>query len=221
MMHPIDRIWTVVLFVVLSAVDIAFNAAAGPAAVAAGAHVEGRPVTAEGLGLGAQAGATKAGILAFLGFLGLANLTSVAATMLIIIMATIFGICVLVTAQVSYALIGDTPTALLRAALVAALPLQLPEGYGMYFAVNRYRKEDKFSGESTNTFHYSRTLVLWITTVVWDAVGGVAFAAMAENLGYPVCKLGTAAAAGAVYGVFSGLSKMIAYIAWGLYYRNK
>ncbi|ELQ45028.1 hypothetical protein OOU_Y34scaffold00022g16 [Pyricularia oryzae Y34] len=184
--HSLGLHHLVVLFVVLSAIDIAFNAAAGPAAVAAGAHVEGRPVTAQALGLGAQAGATKAGILAFLGFLGLANLTSVAATMLIIIMATIFGICVLVTAQVSYALIGDT--------------------------VNRYRKEDKFSGESMNTFHYSRTLALWITTVVWDAIAGVTFAAMAQNL---------AAAAGAVYGVFSGLSKMIAYIAWGLYYRNK
>jgi len=97
----------VLIFIVLSAIDIGINAGAGAAAVAVGAHVNGSPITAREKGIGALAAVTKSGILAFVGFLGFANL-NIAAYMLLIIVGSIFGIAVLVTLQVTNTVLGES-----------------------------------------------------------------------------------------------------------------
>lgn len=129
-------VWT---FFALAALDIAVNAAAGPAAVATACHVNGSPLTARALQLGALAGVTKSGVLAFVEFLGCAGLPT-PAWMLLLLFASSFGICVLVTAEISNLVLGESkfrkrkirkdhnnvflaPGGLLIAAVVAAIPL--------------------------------------------------------------------------------------------------
>ncbi|KGO66719.1 hypothetical protein PITC_056120 [Penicillium italicum] len=140
--RPAINIWT---FFALAALDIAVNAAAGPAAVATAAHVNGSPLTARAMQIGALAGVTKSGVLAFVEFAGFAGLPT-PAWILLALVASGFGICVLVTAEVSNLVLGEseckpvwnivrpelamrlelvvmTPSALLIAAVVAAIPL--------------------------------------------------------------------------------------------------
>lgn len=97
-------VWT---FFALAALDIAVNAAAGPAAVATAAHVNGSPLTGRALQLGALAGVTKSGVLAFVEFAGYAGLPT-PAWILLALVASGFGICVLVTAEVSNLVLGES-----------------------------------------------------------------------------------------------------------------
>ncbi|KAJ5926656.1 hypothetical protein N7516_008429 [Penicillium verrucosum] len=123
----ITLVWT---FFALAALDVAVNAAAGPAAVATAAHVNGSPLTARAMQIGALAGVTKSGVLAFVEFAGFAGLPT-PAWILLVLVASGFGICVLVTAEVSNLVLGETPSALLIAAVVAAIPLA-GECIGLY-----------------------------------------------------------------------------------------
>lgn len=97
----------VLIFLVLSTIDIGFNAAAGVAAVAAGAHANGSPLTDRAKGIGALAAVTKSGLLAFVGFLGFANL-NIAAWMVLLIAGSVFGIAILVTLQVANTVLGES-----------------------------------------------------------------------------------------------------------------
>jgi hypothetical protein len=122
--------------------------------------VNGSPLTDRALGIGALAGVTKAGILAFVGFLGFANL-NIAAYMLLVLFGSVFGIAVLVTLQVANTVLGESQSCrippvitlchstnlvsvliassqLLIAAVVAAIPLQ-GEGIGMYFCKSDFQ----------------------------------------------------------------------------------
>jgi len=101
-----DRKWVVWTFFALAALDIAANAAAGPAAVATAVHVNGGILTARMLQLGALAGVTKAGVLAFVEFLGYAGISTYA-WMLLILLASSFGVCVLITAEISNLVLGE------------------------------------------------------------------------------------------------------------------
>ena len=105
--------WT---FFVLAALDIAINAAAGPAAVATAVHVNGSQLTARALQYGALAGVTKSGVLAFVEFVGWAGLPT-PAWVLLLLLASSFGICVLVTAEISNLVLGESK---------GATPLYLP-----------------------------------------------------------------------------------------------
>lgn len=96
-------VWT---FFALAALDIAANAAAGPAAVATAAHVNGTPLTARAMQIGALAGVTKSGVLAFVEFVGFAGLPT-PAWILLVLMTSSFGICVLVTTEVSNLVLGE------------------------------------------------------------------------------------------------------------------
>jgi hypothetical protein len=75
--------------------------------VATGAHVNGSTLTNRAMGIGALAGVTKAGILAFVGFLGFAHL-NIAAYMLLVLFGSVFGISVLVTLQVANTVLGES-----------------------------------------------------------------------------------------------------------------
>lgn len=95
------------MFFALAALDIAANAAAGPAAVATAAHVNGSPLTARAMQLGALAGVTKSGILAFVEFVGYAGLPT-PAWILLVLLASCFGICVVITAEISNLVLGES-----------------------------------------------------------------------------------------------------------------
>lgn len=102
--YLLTLVWT---FFALAALDVAVNAAAGPAAVATAAHVNGSPLTARAMQIGALAGVTKSGVLAFVEFAGFAGLPT-PAWILLILVASCFGICVLVTAEVSNLVLGES-----------------------------------------------------------------------------------------------------------------
>lgn len=99
-----DTVWT---FFALSALDIATNAAAGPAAVATAIHMTGGVLTARALQLGALAGVTKSGVLAFIEYLAYAGVPT-PAWILLILLGSSFGICVLVTAEISNLVLGES-----------------------------------------------------------------------------------------------------------------
>ncbi|KLU86238.1 hypothetical protein MAPG_05255 [Magnaporthiopsis poae ATCC 64411] len=132
--------------------------------------------------------------------------------LLLIIVGTVFGVSVLITAQVCSAVLDETPSELLKAALVAALPLQF-ESVGMYISSSQHREGNKSGAFRT-------LLATYLQIIGWDALGGYTFAKMAENLGRPVCSMGAAAAAGGVYGVLSGIPKLIAYVSWSLFHNR-
>ncbi|KAI2744364.1 hypothetical protein DTO013E5_2622 [Penicillium roqueforti] len=187
--HPAINIWT---FFALAVLDIAVNAAAGPAAVATAAHVNGSPLTARALQLGALAGVTKSGVLAFIEFAGYAGLPT-SAWILLALVASGFGTCVLVTAEISNLVLGETPSALLIAAVVAAIPLS-GECMGIYQSAGGL-----YGGKPQTQ----------LCVMGFNALGGYVFARMAHNGGYDVCPYSVAAAAGAVYGVITGFFHVI------------
>ncbi|KAL8399961.1 hypothetical protein RB594_000387 [Gaeumannomyces avenae] len=221
-----ERILTVLLFLALSAVDVALNAAAGPAAVATGAHVNdssggGDGASGRALGIGAVSGATKAGVLAFVGFLEFADI-GVASRMLLIIVATVFGLSVLITAQVCSVVLGESQLSFFSSFFFFSFfSIRTPQGRSCCrpaapirerWHVHLHHREENKSGSF-------RTLSgTYIQIIGWDALGGYTFARMAENLGRPVCSPAAAAAAGGVYGVLSGIPKVVAYIAWSLFH---
>ncbi|KAJ5152070.1 hypothetical protein N7492_010365 [Penicillium capsulatum] len=200
---PLPRInvWT---FFALAALDVAINAAAGPAAVATAIHVNGSESTARALQLGALAGVTKSGVLAFVEFLGYGGLPT-SAWMLLVLLASSFGICVLVTTEISNLVLGEAPSALLIAAIVAAIPLA-GECIGIYqsYLVKQQSANmftwTKAAGGLTGGRPGSQIFIVGL-----DALGGYVFARMAHNGGYDVCPYNAAAAAGAVYGTITGL----------------
>jgi hypothetical protein len=59
------------------------------------------------LQLGALAGVTKSGVLAFVEFAGYAGLPT-PAWILLVLMASAFGICVLITAEISNLVLGES-----------------------------------------------------------------------------------------------------------------
>lgn len=188
--EPISVLW---LFA-LCALDIAVNASAGPAAVATGAHMNGSILTARALQLGALAGVTKSGILGFISLMSRAGLGT-PAWVLLVLLGTSFGICVLVTAEISSLVLNDTPDSLLIAALVAAIPLG-GECVGLHTVVMGLA-----TGQGAGTASLS--------LIGLDALGGYVFARMAHNRGMDICAYKAAAGAGAVYGTVTGIIHFI------------
>ncbi|KAL8282643.1 hypothetical protein RB597_010058 [Gaeumannomyces tritici] len=205
------RLSNVLLFLILSAVNVAFNAAAGPAAVATGAHVNDSsapPPPGRVLGIGAAAGATRAGVLAFVGPLTLVNYLGVGPAHLLIVVSSVFGLSVLLTAQVCNEALGETPPELLKAALVAAAPIQLETA--IRIKITPSGKEYKKIGKARMLV---TLLIRYLQIIGWDALCGYTFATMAGSLGRPVCSRTAAAAAGGVYGAVWGISKLISDFA--------
>jgi hypothetical protein len=80
--------------------------AAGPAAVATGAHANGSPLTAHMLKVGLIASVTKAGMAAFVGILSFGSM-SAAAYLLIGLLLTTPGMAVVIAAEVSSMVLGE------------------------------------------------------------------------------------------------------------------
>ncbi|KFY47861.1 hypothetical protein V496_10408 [Pseudogymnoascus sp. VKM F-4515 (FW-2607)] len=185
----------VLKFLLLVATDISFNVAAGAAAVAVGAYVNGSPLTQLALRAGMKAAATKSGSYAFIVLIRFANL-NIAAYMLLIIVSSMFGLAVLVTAQVSDMVLGEVATPLLVAALVATLPLRGVVEVETYNF--RPRLCSLFQG--------------YLKMIVSYASSGFVFALVAHCMGMNICAFMAAAAAGAIYGAVSGISTTINFL---------
>ncbi|KAG8856833.1 hypothetical protein FRB91_000283 [Serendipita sp. 411] len=197
MMLNFWRLMSVSDFVFLSILDLGFNAAAGAAAAATGAHVNGNPTTGEILRIGAWAAVIKSGIL---NYSMLTFIMSTSATNVIILFATTsFGSAFVVTLAVTQRVLHSTPDALLIGALAAGAPLTLG---GAILVGN------------------SPIVSSLPANAAWDALAGYTFARVAHNHGEPmsngvkirmfthleragfdVCSYKAAAAAGAVFGV--------------------
>jgi hypothetical protein len=89
----------VLTFAILAAFDMAMNAAAGASAATVGAHLNGKSATAQIIRLGALAGFTKAAITSFREVVLWANINFVFGILLMIIF-TSWGICLIVTAEI-------------------------------------------------------------------------------------------------------------------------
>lgn len=94
-------------FTVLVAFDIGMNAAAGACAATVGAHMNHKPFTSRVARLGALAGLTKAAMTAFREVVLMAGL-NMGFQLLLILIFTSFGICLVVTAEICNLTFSDS-----------------------------------------------------------------------------------------------------------------
>ncbi|KAL1841773.1 hypothetical protein VTJ49DRAFT_6611 [Mycothermus thermophilus] len=165
------------VFAALSIIDIGFNAAAGAAAVSTGALASGLPLTERAIGIGALAGITKAGLVAFFAFMKVAT-QDLAVYTLLSLLGTGFGIAIVVTVQVSNAVLGDAPPELLIAAIVAAIPT-LGEFSSVYQPLETYYESEDDGRVQTIKIGFPKDPL----KIGLDALGGYVFARMAQNKG--------------------------------------
>ncbi|KAI9743097.1 MAG: hypothetical protein M1818_003392 [Claussenomyces sp. TS43310] len=180
--------------VILSIIDLGGHAAAGAAAAATGAHVNGSPITPDVLHLGAVAGVLGAGILSF-STLVKATSGFTVGNVLSFMLST-FGMAFVVTTFLAQKVLGEAPDSILIAAIATGAPL---------LAGN------VFQNPADVDTAYS------IFSIPFDALAGYTFARVASNHGiasshpydscfilggdrYDLCAFNAAAAAGAVYG---------------------
>jgi len=167
----------------LSFIDIAINSAAGAAAAATGAHVNGSSLSKEILQLGALGGAIKSGAINFA--ILISSTTSIFTQLSIVILTSSFGVALLVTLAITQKLMSQTPMELLVAAAAAAAPLM--PGTVLLDATQA---------------------VVSLQCIGWDALAGYTFARVAHNHGYIVCSLKAATAAGGIYGSIVYVAKL-------------
>ncbi|KAL8335482.1 hypothetical protein RB598_009591 [Gaeumannomyces tritici] len=127
---------------------------------------------------------------------------------LLIVVSSVFGLSVLLTAQVCNEALGETPPELLKAALVAAVPIQLETAIRINKSckitlLSYHHPEITPSGKEYKKIGKARMLVTllirYLQIIGWDALCGYTFATMAGSLGRPVCSRTAAAAAGVKY----------------------
>ncbi|KAG9229071.1 hypothetical protein BJ875DRAFT_211608 [Amylocarpus encephaloides] len=160
-------------FISLATFDMAMNAVAGCAAATIGAQINHKHLTPQVLQLGALAGVTKAGITSFRELVLMSRINFVF-RMLLLLMFSSFGICLVLTAEVCNIVLEETPKELLIAAVVAAIPL-------IFESVRDLEPKPDQEG---NTDYISRP-VLSIFLLVSNPLGGYVFARMAANQGKP------------------------------------
>lgn len=87
--------------------DLAISAAAGAAAAATGAHVEGAPTTSLILQTGAWAGLLKSGVLNFSVLIAMTS-NNIFVTVITIVLGSSFGAAELVTLAVCQSVLGQS-----------------------------------------------------------------------------------------------------------------
>ncbi|KAF4119832.1 hypothetical protein GMORB2_3520 [Geosmithia morbida] len=102
--------WLVTIHVVFSVLDLAINSAAGAAAAATGAHVEGAPITTLVVQTGAWAGLLKSGVLNFSVLIAMTT-QNVFVFVITIFLGSSFGASELVTLAVCQSILGRSPIA--------------------------------------------------------------------------------------------------------------
>ncbi|KAG8828183.1 hypothetical protein FRC17_007592 [Serendipita sp. 399] len=174
-----------IFHIVLSILDLGFNAAAGAAAAATGAHVNGNGSTKEIVRLGALAGVIKSGILNY--SLLVSSISSSPVSVAVIFATSTFGMAFIVTLAMAEKTIHMTPDSLLIGALAAGAPLTAGGAI------------------ASSTATVGGFLPL---NAAFDALAGYTFARVAHNHGFDVCRYQAAAAAGAVFGVLLWIFKL-------------
>ncbi|KAI9367875.1 hypothetical protein BJX61DRAFT_547069 [Aspergillus egyptiacus] len=173
----------VAIFLSLSLIDIALGAAAGVAAAATGAHVNGDPITNRILTLGAIGGVVKSAVLCVAGLLSLTS-ANIYVSVLVIFVASSFGAAILTTTIIAGYALGRVPDQLLIAAVAAGAPL--------------------ISGMAAS----NASTTLSALGIGFDALGGYTFSRVAENHSFHICNHDAAAAAGAVFGSVVYIGRM-------------
>lgn len=105
-MHPTD-IFPVAAIIFLASIDLALNVSAGAAAAHVGANLNHKAVTSQILRIGAQAGAIKSAITTFREVVLMANINFVFRILMLLTFSS-FGICLVLTAQVSNQVLGES-----------------------------------------------------------------------------------------------------------------
>ncbi|CRG85088.1 hypothetical protein PISL3812_02224 [Talaromyces islandicus] len=148
----------VAIHLALSVLDLGISAAAGAAAAATGAHVNGDATTAQILRLGALGGLIKSGILNAAVLLCLTAGNNIFLLVLLAFAGSSFGSAVLATSVIALRSLGDVPNELLIAAVAAGAPLTA----------------------GTAALDASGP-VASIQSIGWDALSGYTFARVAQN----------------------------------------
>ncbi|KAK6523315.1 hypothetical protein TWF281_001294 [Arthrobotrys megalospora] len=162
------------IFVVFAVKQLLLSLAAGPAAVAMGAHANGSPLTDTMLKIGFIASVTKAGMEAFVGFVACGG-RKVAVLLIVALLFTTTGMAILITAQVSQMVLGEIQKELIIAAAVASIPLMV---------------------DIQLTCGIDLTP---LTKIGMTALAGYVFVRMGNNQGIHICSYHAAMSAGAVY----------------------
>jgi hypothetical protein len=106
LIHTTDN-FPVAAIIFLASIDMALNVSAGAAAAHVGANLNHKPVTSQVLRIGAQAGAIKSAITTFREIVLMAKINFVF-RMLMLLTFSSFGICLVLTAQVSNQVLGES-----------------------------------------------------------------------------------------------------------------
>ncbi|KAK4169733.1 hypothetical protein QBC43DRAFT_351812 [Cladorrhinum sp. PSN259] len=171
------------------AIDMAFCAAAGAGAVAAGAHANGDEVTGFALRTGALAGVIASGTIGYSHFVWKSGRTMVA--MAVLLFSTWLGTAFIVALVVCGRVLGETPNAILLAALAAGGPMMIGNAW--------YIPGSADKAIAWNQNHPGRAVMQAGMSIGFDALAGYTLASVARNHGYPICEPNAAAAAGAVF----------------------
>lgn len=184
-----------IAFSLLAGFDLAMNAAAGAAAATVGAHLNGVPITTKVLRVAAVAGITKSAITSFHELVARMKV-NFAFTMMLMLIFSSFGICLVVTAEISNSAYGRVPKELLIAAVVAAVPF-------LFEAIRTLEPNPLAEDDDEGPHPY-----LAIFLIASDPLGGYVFARMASNQGMPISNYHAACSAGAVFGTLTWLARV-------------
>ncbi|KAG8827890.1 hypothetical protein FRC17_007693 [Serendipita sp. 399] len=203
--------------ILLSILDLGFNAAAGAAAAATGAHVNGSPTTTQVLRLGALAGVIKSGVFNY-SFL-ISSMSSGSTAFVMMLTGSTFGIAFIVTNAIAQRVLHAVPDSLLIAALATAAPLTV--GGAVSLVGDNFQPpfwvvfifSDTKSIWAEESFEEIKEFVLLFSQIIGDpafnALAGYTFARVAHNHGFDLCKYNAGAAAGAVYGFLIWICNLI------------
>ncbi|CZT12430.1 hypothetical protein WAI453_001787 [Rhynchosporium graminicola] len=188
-------------FSLLALIDLAFNVSAGAAAAHLGAKLNHVSPTPKILQIGAQTGAIKSAITTFRDVV-LMTKVNLVLRMLMLLLFSSFGICLVVVAQVCNQVLHDTPKEYLIAALVASIPL-------IFESVRTLIPQPERKDDGSEDLEPYVRPILSICLIGTDALGAYVFARMCSNQGRPISNYHAAASAGALFGTLTFLARLI------------
>ncbi|KAJ6280840.1 hypothetical protein J3E71DRAFT_362250 [Bipolaris maydis] len=170
------------------------------------------PITTKVLRVAAVAGITKSAITSFHELVARMKV-NFAFTMMLMLIFSSFGICLVVTAEISNSAYGRVPKELLLAAVVAAVPF-------LFEAIRTLEPNPSSEDDGEGPHPY-----LAIFLIASDPLGGYVFARMASNqgdlrtptsviykgslrIGMPISNYHAACSAGAVFGTLTWLARV-------------
>ncbi|KAK3361415.1 hypothetical protein B0T24DRAFT_641566 [Lasiosphaeria ovina] len=202
--------------IVVSAVDLAICAAGGAAAAATGAHVNGDPVTSGIVRYGALGGVIGSGVLGVCVFVAKAASTVTSSTLVFAVspLGAGFAIALAICNRV----LGEAPNAILLGAILGGIPTIFGSSWNAAGGPNRslliMADAVRASSDAIGLSLFVVSILAALAGIGFDAIGGAVFAQVARTNGFPICTLGSAAAAGAVYSVIVYILHIPQSIGW-------